>query len=361
MDADKLHHDRLPPGQVLTRKFPVVGEKVSEPPAIDLSSWRLEVTGSGELIAEFSYHEILDIPWETLKVDVHCVTGWSRMDTEFQGCLLSRFLTQNSIDIPQFSAFVRFLAYSSRGHDTTIPLDMALDEAWLVHSLDGNPLPPMHGFPLRVVVPSRYFYKSLKWVKRIQFLEKDRLGFWERTTGYHNEANPWKEQRLDATRFSSSEECESFKNLLTFEAYRHIEGDPRVIVRADFSGWHPLTRDLHGLHLKSCDFRNANFRDVNLREANLTFGKFDGAELTGANLTGADLEGCDFSGAIMDGAILDRNFLSAARFFDTKQQSGKLHGLKSWEGLKVTHPDGLLEAQEDYLRSLGVLGYRNFG
>ena len=355
MDPTNHHQDRLPPGQVLTRKFPVVGEKVSEPPAIDPGRWRLEVCASNRPVAGFTYDEVLQMPWETLKMDVHCVTGWSRMDTEFQGFLLRRFFSHHMIEVPQSCAFVRFLAYSSRGHDTTIPLTMALSEAWLIHSMDGNPLPHSHGFPLRVVVPSRYFYKSLKWVKRIEFLDEDRMGFWERTTGYHNEADPWKEQRLDATRFSSREECEAFRQRSTFEAYRHTEGDPRVIVRAYFSCWDPPTRDLSGLHLKSCDFRNAKFRDVNLRNANLTFGTFQGADLTGADLTGADLEGCDFSGAILDGAIFDKNFLSAARFCKSTKASGELEGLKSWAGLKVTNPDGLLEDQEAYLDSLSVL------
>jgi hypothetical protein len=281
--------------------------------------------------------------------------GLESMDTEFQGFLLRRFLSHHAIEVPLTCKFVRFLAYSSRGHDTTIPLTMALDEAWLIHSLDGNPLPHAHGFPLRVVVPSRYFYKSLKWVKRIEFLEEDRLGFWERTTGYHNEADPWKEQRLDATRFSSREECEAFKQLATFDEYRHTEGDPRVIVRANFSDWNPKTRDLSRLHLKSCDFSRGNFQGVNFREANLTFGKFEGADLSRADLTGADLEGCDFSGSILDGAIFDKNFLSAAKFCKSSNNSGEIKGLKSWAGLKVTNPDGLLEDQETYLDSLGVL------
>lgn len=355
MDADKSQQQRLPPGQVLTRKFPVVGEKVAEPPMIDPAVWRLELAITHHSIAEFNFPQVLKMPQKTLSMDVHCVTGWSRRNTEFQGFMLRDFLAHHMIEIPSSCTFVRFLAYSARGHDTSIPLAMALDEAWLIHSQGGRPLSHAHGFPLRVVVPSRYFYKSLKWVKRVEFLEKDRLGFWERTTGYHNEADPWKEQRLDATRFSSREECESFKRLPSFDAYRHIDGDPRVIVRAHFSGWHPQTRDLSGLHLKSCDFSHANFKGVNFQHANLTFGKFEGADLTGADLSGADLEGCDFSGAILDDARLDRNFLSAVRFFKRTQITGKTDGLKSWAGLKVTHPDGLLEDQEAYLESLGVL------
>ncbi len=355
---DPTHHqpDRLPPGQVLTRRLPVVGEKVSNPPVIDPESWNLEIAGPSGMLGNFSYRDIMAMPCETLKMDVHCVTGWTRMQTEFQGFLMERFLIHHKITVPDTCRFVRFLAYSSRGHDTTIPLQIALEEAWMIHSLEAKPLPCAHGFPLRIVVPSRYFYKSLKWLKRIEFLESDRLGFWERTTGYHNEADPWKEQRLDATRFSSRKECEAFKELKSFDEYRSATGDPHVIVRADFSDWNPLTRDLHGLHLKSCDFSRANFRAVNLRGSNLTFGKFRDADLTGADLTGADLEGCDFTGAILDEAKLDGNFLSAARFCAPRRSSEKRLGLKSFKGLQVRNPDGLLEDQEAYLNSLGVLG-----
>ena len=128
-----------------------------------------------------------------------------------------------------------------------------------------------------------------------------------------------------------------------------------MIVRANFSAWDPQTRDLSGLHLKSCDFSHANFKGVNFQHANLTFGNFKGADLTGADFFGADLEGCDFSGAILDDTRLERNFLSAARFFKRTRVAGETDGLKSWAGLKVTHPDGLLEDQEAYLKSLGVL------
>jgi DMSO/TMAO reductase YedYZ molybdopterin-dependent catalytic subunit len=355
MSIDSNQFNRLPPNQVLTQKFPVVGEKVSDPGEIVLSHWRLGIWNDGTSLGSFSFDVIRDLPSEQLLTDIHCVTGWSRLNASFQGLRLASLLDRLEIKVPESARFIRFEAYSSRGHDTSLPILTALEDAWLVHSFDGKPITPEHGFPLRLVVPSRYFYKSLKWLKSIQFLEDDRLGFWERTTGYHNEADPWKEQRLDARRFSNRAECEQFKQLSDFNAYRSVDGDPKVIVQADFSGWNPLTRDLHGLQLKSCDFSHAQLQGVDFRGANLTFGKFDGANLEGADLTGADLEGCDFSGANLQGARLHGCFLSAARFFRVDARTGLKTGLTHWDEMEMTCPDGLLEGQESYLKQLGVL------
>lgn len=355
MATPSHHSNRLPPNQVLTQKFPVVGEKMSEPVEIGLDRWRLKIWNLKSALGSFGFDVIHDLPSEELSADIHCVTGWSRFNSSFQGLRLASFLDRLGIKIPDTTRFMRFEAYSSRGHDTSLPVSVALEDAWLVHSFNGKPLTPEHGFPLRLVVPSRYFYKSLKWLKGIHFMENDQLGFWERTTGYHNEADPWKEQRLDATRFSSREECEQFKQLPDFHAYRSTGGDPKVIVQADFSGWNPLTRDLHGLHLKSCDFSHAQLKGVDFRLANLTFGKFHGANLEGVDLTGADLEGCDFSGAHLKGAQLHQCFLSAARFFNLDAKTGVKTGLVSWNQMEMKAPDGLLEDQEAYLKQLGVL------
>lgn len=355
MEVPSKFQNRVPPGQVQTGRFPVVGEKISEPPKIDLDAWRLELRVHDTLFQSYPFDVVRKLPTTSLLTDIHCVTGWTRLDANFQGVRFEDFLRHIDFIIPSTAKFVRFLAYSSRGHDTSMPVELALQDAWLIHSFDGRPLSPDHGFPLRVLVPSRYFYKSLKWLKAIEFLETDRLGFWERTTGYHNEADPWKEQRLDATRFSSKEECDRFRQLSDFDAYRSSEGEPKVIVRADFSDWDPMTRDLRGLHLKSCDFSNAQLKGADFRDANLTFGRFMGADLEGVDLTGADLEGCDFSGANLTGAKMHGCFLSAARFMSTENPSGSRIGLAKWDRLEVANPDGLLEEQETYLRQIGVL------
>ena len=342
-----MKRDRLPPNQSLTVKFPVVGEN-NPGCEIDLDAWRLVLEGEVDEAKSFTYNEILAFPQLERKTDVHCVTGWSRFDTVFCGFALRDLIANSGVKINSEARFVRFLAYSSRSHDVSLPLDTALEDCWLVHSADGEPLTTSRGFPLRVLTPSKYLYKSLKWVHRIQFLREDRLGFWERTSGYHNDADPWREQRLSAHRFTNSAEANAFKALEDFSTFRNPEA-PRVIVKADFQGWRPATCNLSELQLKACSFRNADLRGCDFRDANLTLSRFPGARLEGVDFTGADLEGADFAGAYLAGAVFDRNFLSATTF-----RVGE-NGLESHEGMRVENPDGLLESQADYLREIGVL------
>ena len=244
------------------------------------------------------------------------------------------------IALPAEARFVRFEAYSSRKHDTSLPLAIALEDSWLVYEIDGRPLSIAHGFPVRVVTPSRYFYKSLKWLKKIEFLEEDRLGFWERGSGYHNNGDPWNEERFSGERFTSATDTEAFRTLTDYSTERD-----RVILKANFQDWNPRTRDLRGLSLKACDFRGAQLQNADFSGANLTLAKFAGAELRKANFSDADLEGADFSGAKIDGAIFANNFLSATVF----------EPLASHAEASMHAPQGLLESQEAYLKKLGVL------
>ena len=158
--------ERLPPNQTLTSKFPVVGEK-DPGQEIDITEWRLEVAGEVEGPRSFSYDEILAFPQQELKTDIHCVTGWSRYDTVFKGFPLRNLLGEK-IGIKDEARFVRFLAYSARDHDVSLPVEVAMQDSWLVHSADGEPLSVSRGYPLRVLTPSKYLYKSLKWVHRIE-------------------------------------------------------------------------------------------------------------------------------------------------------------------------------------------------
>ena len=248
-------------------------------------------------------------------------------------------------EIKPSAKFIRFLAYSARNHDVSLPIDVALEDSWLVHSADGEPLSISRGYPLRVLTPSKYLYKSLKWLHRIEFMEEDRLGFWERASGYHNHADPWQEERLSAHRFTSVDETKAFKSLKDFSDYRGNEGP--VIVKADFRDWTPATKDLRGLKLKACNFAEADLSGCDFSGANLTLSKFQGANLEDADFTNADLEGADFDGAYLSRARFDRNFMSATTF-----QSRE--GLKSFQGMTVSSPDGLLESQVSYLGRLGV-------
>lgn len=327
----------LPPGQTATRKFPLVGEQEPSPEALDLDGWRLGVDGLVEKPLNLTYPELLALPQRELVADIHCVTSWSHLGMRLQGIPLSDVL---ALAIPASGArFVRFEAYSARRHDTSLPLELALADTWLIHSRDGAPLTPDHGWPLRTVTPSRYFYKSLKWVHRIELLAEDLLGYWERESSYHNEADPWPgDQRF----VSGSHPPDFLRHLREARSYTPYRGPRKVIVGADLRGWEPATRELGDLHLKNCDLREARLDGADLRGANLSLSDLRGADLKGADLQGADLEGANFSGADLREADLRDTFLSA-----TKLVGARVEGLR-WTGAK-----GLLEDEEAYLRASG--------
>ena len=328
----------LPPGQTATRKFPVVGEQAPAPEALDLDHWRLTVEGLVERPLRLTYAEILALPQSELVADIHCVTSWSHFGMRLQGVPLAVVLDR-AVPKPE-ARFVRFEAYSPRLHDTSLPLELALEDTWLIHSRDGEPLTPEHGWPLRTVTPSRYFYKSLKWVHRIELLAEDRLGYWERESSYHNNADPWPgDQRF----VSGSLPPEKLRALREAESYVPYRGPRKVVVGADLRGWQPRTRDLGDLHLKNCDLRGARLEGADLRGANLSLSDLRGADLRGADLRGADLEGADFAGADLTGADLRDTFLSATKFFDQDREA-RIAGMR-WEGGR-----GLLEDQEAFLR-----------
>lgn len=180
---------RLPPGQALTDKWPVLS--TTGPPRIELDRWRFRVSGLVENPVDLSYFEFLDLQHVEVRSDIHCVTRWTRLNNLWEGVPF-RALADLVRPKPeaQFVLFGCLVPYS-----TSLPLATCLDEDVLfAHSHDGLPLTPEHGWPLRLVVPKVYFWKSAKWVNSATFMAKDRLGFWEKL-GYHNEGDPWREQR----------------------------------------------------------------------------------------------------------------------------------------------------------------------
>jgi DMSO/TMAO reductase YedYZ molybdopterin-dependent catalytic subunit len=327
----------LPPGQTATRKFPVVGEQEPAPEALDLDRWRLTVEGLVERPLSLTYGEILALPQSELVADIHCVTSWSHFGMRLQGVPLAVVLDR-AVPRPE-ARFVRFEAYSPRQHDTSLPLALALEDTWLIHSRDGEPLTPEHGWPLRTVTPSRYFYKSLKWVRRIELLAEDRLGYWERESSYHNNADPWPGDQRFVSGSLPPEKLRALREATSYVPYR---GSRKVVVGADLRGWEPRTRELGDLHLKNCDLRGARLEGADLRGANLSLSDLRGADLRGADLRGADLEGADFSGADLTGADLRDTFLSATKFFEPNGEA-RITGL-GWVGGR-----GLLEDQEAFL------------
>jgi DMSO/TMAO reductase YedYZ molybdopterin-dependent catalytic subunit len=293
----------LPPGQQLAArdKWPIVGERM---PAEGPVEWSLTVGGLVDRPRTFTLQELTALPQATLTVDIHCVTRWSKPGAEFGGVLLKDLLSVVR-PLPE-ARFVSFMARSERRHDTSLPLDDALRLGVLLATLyAGGPLPVEHGGPLRVVTPRRYFYKSLKWASAIELLAEDRLGYWEREAGYHNEADPWREQRYLAPSLDRRE-------VQTLLATRDFSGrDLRSLSAAGLELRGLLARDAL---LRDADFRGACLAGACFDGANLSNAHFERAELSGAAFRGADLEGANFSGADLRGADLSGAALTAATF-----------------------------------------------
>jgi DMSO/TMAO reductase YedYZ molybdopterin-dependent catalytic subunit len=180
---------RLPPGQYLTEKWPVLHS--GSVPRVDLVSWDFAVSGQVEEPLRLSWDELRRLPATEITVDIHCVTRWSRFDTTFRG-VHWRELARLARPKPT----ARFaVAWAEQGFTANVPLEaIEAESALIAYEADGAPLTPDHGWPLRLVVPSRYFWKSAKWLRGLELLDHDQPGFWERY-GYHNDADYRKEER----------------------------------------------------------------------------------------------------------------------------------------------------------------------
>jgi DMSO/TMAO reductase YedYZ molybdopterin-dependent catalytic subunit len=181
--------ERLPPGQYMTAKWPVL--HAGQVPTVDLSTWTLRVFGEVEQELELTWEQFGELPRASNVQDIHCVTRWSRFDMEFEGVRWDE-LAKLARPLPT----ARFaIAHAEHGFTANVPLDaIEHSQALLATHADGEPLTPDHGWPLRLVVPGRYFWKSAKWLRGIELAAEDKPGFWERY-GYHNDADPWKEER----------------------------------------------------------------------------------------------------------------------------------------------------------------------
>jgi DMSO/TMAO reductase YedYZ molybdopterin-dependent catalytic subunit len=180
---------RLPPGQYLTEKWPVL--HAGTVPQTDLASWDFKVFGEVEEPLTLGYGELQALPQTEVTVDIHCVTRWSRFDTGFKGVHWRELA--KLVRPRQTARYV--LAHAEQGFTSNVPLQALEDDnALIAWEADGEPLEPEHGWPLRLVVPSRYFWKSAKWLRGLELLSSDQPGFWERY-GYHNDADFWQEQR----------------------------------------------------------------------------------------------------------------------------------------------------------------------
>jgi len=181
---------RLPPGQVKTDKWPVL--HYGSVPKVDLSGWDLRIHGLVERPQRWSWEEFQSLSRVQVRSDIHCVTRWSRFDNVWEGVSVPELLRRAGVKTE-----ARFAVIHAEGAFTTnLPIpELGEDDVLLADKHDGKDLTPEHGWPLRLVVPRRYFWKSAKWVRALEIVADDRPGFWERN-GYHNEADPWKEERF---------------------------------------------------------------------------------------------------------------------------------------------------------------------
>ncbi len=180
---------RVPPGQRVTEKFPVL--HYSSIPKFDAQTWDFRVFGLVEKPLTLSYDEFLALPTVRIVADIHCVTGWTKLDTTWEGVPFQELI--RLVQVKPEAEFV--MVHCEQGYTTNLPLQVLMDDDVLfAYRYDDAPLTPEHGHPLRLVVPKRYFWKSAKWVRGLEFMAQDRLGFWE-VRGYHNNADPWKEER----------------------------------------------------------------------------------------------------------------------------------------------------------------------
>jgi DMSO/TMAO reductase YedYZ molybdopterin-dependent catalytic subunit len=180
---------RLPPGQYLTDKWPVL--HAGEVPVVDIATWTLTVSGEVEEPLTLTFDELRALPATDVTTDIHCVTRWSRFDARFKGVHwreLARLCRPKST--------ARFaIAHAEHGFTANVPLAALEDEnALVVYEADDEPLTLDHGYPVRLMIPTRYFWKSAKWLRGIELSAVDKPGFWERY-GYHNDADFWQEQR----------------------------------------------------------------------------------------------------------------------------------------------------------------------
>jgi DMSO/TMAO reductase YedYZ molybdopterin-dependent catalytic subunit len=181
---------RIPPGQYRTEKFPVL--HYGSTPSTDLAKWDFKVFGEVDSPFTLTWAEFKALPRKTVQTDIHCVTRWTKLDTTWEGVPIQEILSR--AQVRPGAGFV--LAHSEQGYTANMPLAVLDDEdVLLADTFDGQPLELEHGWPLRLLVPKRYFWKSAKWIRGLEFVDHDILGFWERY-GYNNDADPWKEERF---------------------------------------------------------------------------------------------------------------------------------------------------------------------
>lgn len=290
---EKVTMKTLPPNQqlVASGKWPIIGEKA---PAARDPEKPLQLSISGLVTHPMSWTEaeLRSMEQEERVVDIHCVTRWSKLGAKFIGISLKNLLKTCQPTVE--AKFISFVARSERNHSSSLALAHALElDVFIALDYEGAPLVEIHGGPIRSIVPDRYFYKSVKWLQEIHLLEEDELGFWEKESGYHNHADPWKEERYIVSNLDAKE-----YNLLLKK--RDFSDKEFLGIRAEQLNLDDLSAkraQLRDGHFEKTSLRNADFQESNLSNAH-----FQGADLRGVNFREADLEGANFQGADLRGA-----------------------------------------------------------
>jgi DMSO/TMAO reductase YedYZ molybdopterin-dependent catalytic subunit len=192
---------RLPPGQSLTQKFPVL--HYGPVPVFNAATWTFKVWGEVEERLEWTWHEIMELPRKKLTLDLHCVTRWSKFNTVWEGVSVADLVEKRIIRPTQRAKFV--MQHADHGYTTNLPLDIILSSRFLLAThYNDQPVPREHGYPVRGVIgqiPGEYdpqvpyLWKGAKWLRGLEFMDRDRKGFWEKA-GYHNRGGVWEEERL---------------------------------------------------------------------------------------------------------------------------------------------------------------------
>ena len=201
-EEEKVRQEgRLPPGQSLTQKFPVL--HYGPVPTFNAATWDFRVWGEVEKDIVWNWAEFQDLPRSKIKMDIHCVTRWSKFDTLWEGVSVKVLLDKGFIKLKPSAHFV--IQHAEYGYTANLPLEIILQENFLLAThFNGQPIEPEHGYPLRGVVghiPGRdnlkttYFWKGAKWLRGLEFKQNDQPGFWERA-GYHNDGDVWREERF---------------------------------------------------------------------------------------------------------------------------------------------------------------------
>ena len=190
LEARGIDPGRIPPGQYFTERFPVL--HAGRVPKTDLAGWDFSVEGLVASPWTWGYEEVLSMPAARRTFDIHCVTKWSKLDTDWEGVPVTEVMSR----VDPLPAATHVLVVAEHGFTANLPLaDFMAEDNLFAYRFGGAPLEPEHGWPLRLVVPHLYFWKSVKWVRGLRFLGQDEPGFWERN-GYHMYGDPWKEQRF---------------------------------------------------------------------------------------------------------------------------------------------------------------------